>query len=177
LARGIDPGLRRWLTRWQSFIARRYLRSDDPGFIASWGAWPSFDLLPSPDVLPLNARALGDWSLFETRLEAMAQTAHRFSVLLPTSGPLADEAALARQIEFALRVMQLEKPAHTAFDVRPYWAMFRIGQARIGLDTLLGAGSRAPELAPQLVIGSGRVGASRVATQRHAPGDRLLLAC
>jgi phage tail-like protein len=177
LARGIDPGLRRWLTRWQSFIARRYLRSDDATFIASWGAWPSFDLLPSPDVLPLNARALADWALFETRLEAMAQTAHRFSVLLPATGPLADEVALARQIQFAQRVVRLEKPAHTAFDVRPYWAMFRIGQARIGMDTLLGTGSRAPELAPQLVIGNGRVGASRVATQRHAPGDRLLLAC
>ena len=153
------------------------MRSDDANFVAGWGAWPSFDLLPAPDMLPVNARALFDWSLFETRLEAMAQTAHRFSVLLPTSGPLADEAALARQIEFTQRMVRLEKPAHTAFDVRPYWAMFRIGQARVGLDSVLGVGSRAPELAPQLVIGNGRVGASRVAIQRHAPGDRLLLAC
>lgn len=177
LAGGLAPDLRRWLGRWQSFLARRYLRADDANFIGAWGRWPSFDLVPAPDVLPANTRALLDWTLFETRLEAMAQTAHRFSVLLPTSGPLADEAALARQVEFAQRVVRLEKPAHTAFDVRPYWAMFRIGQARVGLDSLLGIGSRAPELAPQLIIGNGRVGASRVAFERHAPGDRLLLAC
>ena len=105
----------------------------------------------------------------------MAVNAHRFSVLLPSSGPLADAQALARQIDFAQRVVNLEKPAHTTFDVRPYWAMFRIGQARAGLDTLLGIGSRAPELAPQWIIGSGHVGASRVAFGQRPPRDRLLL--
>lgn len=177
LARGLGPDLRRRLGRWQAFLARRYQRADDAGFIAAWGPWPSFDLVPAPDALPANAHALVDWALFETRIEAMVQAAHRFSVLLPTSGPLADAAALARQVEFAQRVVRLEKPAHTAFDVRPYWALFRIGQARVGLDSLLGPGSRAPELAPQLIIGNGRVGASRVAFERHVPGDRLLLAC
>ncbi|MDM0001808.1 phage tail protein [Variovorax sp. J22P240] len=177
LTGGLGPDLRRWLGRWQVFLARRYLRADDAGFIGAWGRWPSFDLVPAPDALPTNARALSDWALFETRLEAMAQTAHRFSVLLPTAGPSSDAAALDRQVEFAQRVVRLEKPAHTAFDVRSYWAMFRVGQVRVGLDSLLGIGSRAPELAPQLVIGNGRVGASRVAFERHVPGDRLLLAC
>lgn len=177
VASGLAPDLKRWLARWQSFIARRYQRADDAGFIAAWGNWPSFDLLPAPDRLPLNAAALTDWTLFETRLEAMALNAHRFSVLLPSSGPLADGAALARQIDFAQRVVNLQKPAHTAFDVRSYWAMFRIGQARAGLDTLLGIGSRAPELAPQLIIGSGHVGASRVAFGPKPPRDRLLLSC
>lgn len=177
LARGLGPELRRWLGRWQAFLARRHLRADDPGFSAAWGRWPSFGLVPAPDLLPAEARALIDWALFETRLEAMAQTAHRFSVLLPASGPLADPAALGRQLEWAQRVVRLEKPAHTAFDVLPYWAMFRVGQARVGLDSLLGLGSRAPELAPQLIIGNGHVGASRVAFAARAPGGRLLLAC
>ncbi len=177
LAHGLTPELHRSLARWQTFIARRYQRASDPAFIAAWGNWPSFDLLPAPDQLPLDTAALSDWALFETRLEAMALNAHRFSVLLPSNGPLADAAALAQQVNFAQRVVNLEKPAHTAFDVRPYWAMFRIGQARVGLDSLLGVGSRAPELAPQLIIGSGHVGASRVAFGQQPPGDRLLLAC
>ena len=177
VAHGLAPELKRWLARWQSFIARRYQRADSAGFVAAWGNWPSFDLLPAPDQLPLNTAALTDWALFETRLEAMALNAHRFSVLLPSSGPLADAAALARQVDFAQRVVNLEKPAHTAFDVRSYWAMFRIGQARAGLDTLLGIGSRAPDLAPQLIIGSGHVGASRVAFGQQPPRDRLLLSC
>ena len=176
LANGLAPEHKRWLARWQSFIARRYQRANHPAFIAAWGNWPSFDLLPAPDQMPLNAAALADWTVFETRLVTMAQNAHRFSVLLPSSGPLADAAALAQQIDFAQRVIRLEKPAHTTFDVRPYWAMFRIGQARAGLDTLLGIGSRAPGLAPQLIIGSGHVGASRVAVGQQAPRDRLLLA-
>ncbi|HEV8474657.1 MAG TPA: phage tail protein [Methylomirabilota bacterium] len=178
IARALDPDLRRWLTRWQSFLGRRYQRVDDPAFVNAWGAgWPGFELVPAPDVLPASDTALADWALFETRLEPMARTAHRFSVLLPTSGPLADAAALERRIEWARRVVTLEKPAHTVFDVRPYWAMFRTGQARLGLDTVLGQGSRAPELAPQLIVGSGHVGAGRLALEPRPPRDRLLLAC
>jgi phage tail-like protein len=176
IERGLAPALRRWLGRWQAFLARRYLRTDDPGFLSAWGGWPSFALVPAPDRLPAATRALFDWALFETRVEAMAQAAHRFSVLLP-AGPLADAAVFAGQAEWTQRVLRLEKPAHTVFDVQPYWAMFRIGQARVGLDTLLGKGSRAPELAPQLIIGNGRVGASRVAFAAQAPRGRLLLAC
>jgi hypothetical protein len=174
----LDPDLRRWLARWQAFLGRRYQRVDDPTFVNAWGAgWPGFELVPPPDVLPAATTALADWALFETRLEPMARSAHRFSVLLPSSGPLADAAGLERQIEWARRVVTLEKPAHTVFDVRPYWAMFRIGQARLQLDTVLGQGSRAPELAPQLIVGSGHVGAGRLALEPRPPRDRLLLAC
>ena len=107
----------------------------------------------------------------------MAQAAHRFSVLVPSSGPLADAGALERQMEWARKVVRLEKPAHTTFDVRPYWALFRTGYARLGLDTLLGEGSRAASLAPQLIADRGHVGASRVAFAPRVPPDRVLLAC
>ncbi len=177
LADGLAPELKRSLTRWQRFIARRYRRSDGPQMAAAWGSWPSFDLLPPPDRLPANTAALSDWLLFETRLQPMGANAHRFSVLLPSSGPLADAAALARQVDFARRVVTLAKPAHTAFDVKPYWAMFRIGQARVGLDTLLGIGSRDPALAPRWVMGTGQIGTSRIAGAQQPPRDRLLLAC
>lgn len=176
LALRLPPDLRRWLTRWQLFLARRYRRMD--AYLQAWGtAWPDFGLVPPPDVLPSSPQAFADWMLFETRLEAMASAAHRFSVLVPSSGPLAEAGALERQMEWARKVVGLEKPAHTTFDVRPYWALFRTGQARLGLDTLLGEGSRAPSLAPQLVAGRGHVGASRVAFAPAVPRDRLLLAC
>jgi len=172
----LPADLRRWLARWQGFLARRYRSLAAHGKV--WGtSWPEFALVPAPDVLPAGADALADWALFETRLEVMERAAHRFTVLVPSSGPLAEEQALARHMEWAQRVVRLEKPAHTVFDVRPYWAMFRTGYARLGLDTVLGEGSRAPSLAPQLIVGHGHVGASRVALAPHVPQDRLLLAC
>ena len=145
--------------------------------LASGLDWPQFDLIPAPIVLPSGTGALADWALFETRLEPMAAAAHRFSVLLPTTGPLADAGALAQDIALATRVVRLAKPAHTSFDVRQYWALFRLGQARLGLDSLLGQGSRAPELAPQIVVGAGQVGAGRVASRAVVPADRVLLEC
>ena len=172
----MPASLRRWLARWQGFIARRYVRVDAYQ-LATGANWPQFELIPPPVVLPGNASLLADWALFETRLEPMAAAAHRFSVLLPSGGPLADADALAQEIELATRVVRLAKPAHTSFDVRQYWALFRIGQARLQLDSLLGLGSRAPELAPPMVVGSGHVGAGRLAPRPEAPVDRLLLEC
>lgn len=175
LQEGLPADLRRWLARWQGFLARRHRHLE--AHALAWGAnWPGFDLIPAPEVLPESVAALTDWALFETRLEPMAQAAHRFSVLLPSRGPLDDAVQLAQRIDWARRVIRLEKPAHTVFDVRPYWAMFRLGQARLGLDSLLGQGSRAPGLAPPIIVGSGHLGAGRVALQPQPPRGRLLLA-
>ncbi|MGE5672271.1 MAG: phage tail protein, partial [Mycobacterium leprae] len=74
--------------------------------------------------------------------------AHRFVVQVPASG-----YGLSGGIdpEVVRRIVQQEKPAHTSFDVQSYWAMFRVGEARLGIDSVLG---RAPRLAP-LVLGQG----------------------
>ncbi|MBC5783435.1 hypothetical protein H8N03_10805 [Ramlibacter sp. USB13] len=176
VTQGLPRDLRRWLARWQAFLARRYGRID--AYARAWAAnWPAFDLVPAPAVLPRAQHALADWALFETRLEPMAAAAHRFLVLVPTSGPLERAEVLAGRMDWARRVVALEKPAHTVFDVGPYWALFRTGFARLGLDTLLGEGSRAPSLAPQLVVAQGQVGASRIAFGKQSDGDRLVLAC
>jgi phage tail-like protein len=171
-----DVRLARRLARWQGFVARRHLRPATMAARTGW-RWPEFALLPPPTELPSATAALADWATFELLLEPMAARAHAFSVLLPIAGPDEDADQLARRIDLAARIVRLEKPAHTRFDVRPYWALLRIGQARCGLDTLLGQGSRTPGLAPPLVLGAGHLGAARVAPTGPVPRDRLLLEC
>lgn len=61
--------------------------------------------------------------------------AHNFSVLVP-EGLSAEEAAMVE------RITKLEKPAHAAFDVRRFWDFFRVGETRLGIDTVLGEESR-----------------------------------
>jgi phage tail-like protein len=61
--------------------------------------------------------------------------AHRFTVMLPTT----IDASTQGLVE---RIIALEKPAHTAFTVKQYWALFRVGEVRLGFDTVLGQGSQ-----------------------------------
>lgn len=61
--------------------------------------------------------------------------AHRFTVMLPTT----ISQSTQRLVE---RIIELEKPAHTAFTIKQYWALFRVGEVRLGLDTVLGRGGR-----------------------------------
>jgi phage tail-like protein len=163
--------------RWQDFLARRYRRIERLN--RAWQtAWPGFDVVALPDVLPHTPAAQTDWLQFERRLLAMYRTAHRFSVLLPLADATTDPIELERRLGLARRIVELEKPAHTVFDVRYYWAFFRIGDARLGIDTQLGAGSRAPELIPEAVLGRAYIGASFVgAMPRPKNGDRLELPC
>jgi hypothetical protein len=61
--------------------------------------------------------------------------AHRFSVLVP-------EGLSWPEADMVERIILLEKPAHTAFDVRRFWDYFRVGEARLGIDTVLGEEGR-----------------------------------
>lgn len=65
----------------------------------------------------------------------VAASAHRFSVLAPHD-------LTTEQMDMARRIVELEKPAHSAYLIKRYWDMFRVGEARVGLDTRLGQGSR-----------------------------------
>src|SRR5207253_641187 len=84
-------------------------------------------------VLPDDGPALVDWYQFESVVQPMLRAAHRFSVVLPVPAGGTAEQHRAR-MEQARRVVELEKPAHTVFDVRFYWAMFRVGEARLGVE-------------------------------------------
>jgi phage tail-like protein len=148
---------------WQEFLARRYGRIRLLNQVYGT-SWPAFELVSLFDVLPPDGGPLADWYQFESIAVPQSLTAHRFTVLLPVPMSLVfspDEHQ--RRLDLARRMIELEKPAHTVFDVKFYWEMFRIGEARLQLDTLLGQGSRAPQLLPGLALDRGFIGSSYLA--------------
>lgn len=124
------------------------------------------------DAIPFEALA-ADRVLFDTVIAPMQQRAHQFSVFLPlppgsTDGP--------RRIDVARRVLALEKPAHTTFTVDFYWTWFRLGEARLGEDTVIDLGSRSPSLIAPYVVNGTRIGAGYLApdSARIGPGRMIL---
>jgi hypothetical protein len=114
----------------------------------------------------------------------MHRTAHRFTVMIPAllnGGQAESVGEQSRRLALVRRVVELEKPAHTVFDFRYYWNLFRLDEVRLGYDTLLGLGSRDPQLNPELVMGQSFVGESRLAaelpekySERYVLEDELL---
>jgi hypothetical protein len=70
-----------------------------------------------------------------TRPQTVAALAHRFTVLVP-------ERLSREETAMVERVVRLEKPAHTGFEVALYYDYFRVGEARLGTDSVLGEESR-----------------------------------
>lgn len=161
---------------WQSFLARRY-RSVDALNAAYGTSWTAFAHILVPQTLPTNPYALQDWFQFESVVLAMHATAHKFVVLLPVAaGDVNNLDERQTQLALAQRVIELEKPAHTMFEVRFYWALFRVGDARLGLDTLVGLGSRAPELLTPMILNQGFLSESILAPAppKDMPGRFLV---
>ena len=138
---------------------------------------PRSRVLPLPAQLPPDGVPLRDWYQFEGVVLAMHQTAHRFTVLLPT--PQTDDAGTAEhqhRLALAQRIVSLEKPAHTIFEVKFYWSAFRVGEARLGEDTIVDLGSRAPQFLRAMVLGQGYLSESYL-TPGHPydVGDRRVV--
>ena len=153
---------------WQDFLARRYRRIGALNEAYATG-WRSFDYVSLPDRLPVLEKPLADWLQFEGGVLPMHRTAHRFTVMIPAllGGGAAESAEdQRRRLELVRRVVELEKPAHTVFDFRYYWNLFRLDEVRLGFDTLLGLGSRDPLLNPDLVTGQSLVGESRLGIEQ-----------
>jgi phage tail-like protein len=148
----VELGRGRREALWQTFLARRYRRIAELN--AGYGtSWQTFAQVPVPRELPTKPDALQDWFQFEAVVMTMHQAAHKFTVLLPVSmRELNNVRQRQDRLGLARRLVELEKPAHTAFDVRFYWALLRVGEARLGVDTLVGLGSRAPELLTPLIL-------------------------
>ena len=49
-----------------------------------------------------------------------------------------EELSQSDVIRMVERILELEKPAHTWFEIKEYWNMFRVGEARLGLDSQIG---------------------------------------
>ncbi len=160
---------------WQEFLTRRYHRIsafNEAYRLRGSQRMKDFTAVPILTALPPDGQPLQDWFQFESIVLAMHRTAHQFSVLLPVprTGTL-DDAEQQRWVEITRRIVNLEKPAHTTFDVRFYWAMFRIGEARLGEDTAIEHKSRIPPM----VLGQRYLVESYVSGAER--GDRQILGC
>jgi phage tail-like protein len=152
-ATGVEDALRGFLRfRYRRVeLLRTAYASDDPA---------SFDDVQLPHALPPDGAPLRDWYQFQAVVVPMRRSAHAFTVLLPVS--VGESGAFDHDARRALasRVVSIQKPAHTVFDVRFYWSAFRVGEARLERDTVIDLGSRSPALLRPLVLGVEHLGES-----------------
>ncbi len=133
---------------YRDFLARQYPHISDLNTaynLSGSNALSSFEAVQLPDMFPASGRKLRDWTQFVSVVLPTARNAHRFTVLVPVTAS-DDPNTQLNKLAVAKHVAELEKPAHTIPDVRLYWGMFRVGEARVGLDTLVGRGSRSVAL-------------------------------
>jgi phage tail-like protein len=148
-------------TSYRVFLAQQY--REPAALSAAWGLiggsqLRSFDEVALPGAaVPSDGPALQDWFSFASSYLPAVRTAHRFTVLVPMSLESSD-AARADRLAQVTRVVEQERPAHTGYEVRPFWAAFRVGDARVGLETSLAQGSRFVAL----VLGEGRTAQGRL---------------
>jgi phage tail-like protein len=161
---------------WQEFLTRRYqtiAALNDAYELPAGARFADFAVIQMPQALPTGSAALQDWYQFQAVVLPMRRAAHRFSVLLPKPRRASvSQAELLERLTLARRVIDLEKPAHTTYEVKHYWAMFRLGQVRLGYDTVVELGSRSPELITPLVLGQSYLLESYLDTAHVAPASR-----
>jgi phage tail-like protein len=155
------PPEARELPLWQDFLAGRHRTVE--ALNAAWkrsgpAAAASLQAIPFPTEMPAGGGELGDWITFVSVVVPMHRSAHRFTVLVPVV-PGEDAESQRRRRDLARRIAEIEKPAHTVVEARLYWAAMRVGEARLGTDTLLGQGSRFTALE----LGRGVLGAAQLA--------------
>ena len=149
------------LPRYQRFLSERHRRIE--ALNDAWGRvgsarFTAFAAVGLPSgALPTHPQALTDWLVFVTTVLSAARAAHRFTVLVPIR-PEDPDAVREDRLARVAEVVARERPAHTAFDVRPYWAALRVGEARVGIDTVVGQGSRTLAM----VLGDGRLAAAHL---------------
>jgi hypothetical protein len=150
---------------WTTFLRSRYgvLTALNAAYRSAYG---SFQDVPFPSALPRQPQPLLDWYQFQGML-LMQAAAHQFTVYLPM--PIADAQntqAQRAKSDLAQRVVALEKPAHTTFEIKFYWAFFRLGEARLGEDSVLDHGSRAPDLMRPMVLGDSYTGSGYLSNEQ-----------
>jgi phage tail-like protein len=132
----------------------------------------AFAHVPFPTELPRLSQPLWDWYQFQAVL-LVQSAAHQFSVYLPmVPGDAQNVNAHRSKLNLAQRVIDLEKPAHTTYEIKFYWAFFRLGEARLGQDSILDHGSRAPQLLQPALLGDTYLGS--VYLTQQPPGRPFL---
>ena len=142
----VDPGEYSHQIAYKNFLARRYAQVTrlNQAYAIDPAAVPlnSFEDIRLPmEAFPYTGTPFNDWIQFVSQVLPIKEKAHWFTVLVPHF-PGDDEEKFQLQLEQVKRIVEREKPAHTNFIVKPYWALFRVGEARVGLDTVPGPGSR-----------------------------------
>jgi len=162
---------------WRAFLRQRHRRIQVLN--RAWGltadrAYSSFNGIALPARMPPDGAALGDWFAWATLALPIARSAHRFTVLVPVGVELTP-ADRRRRLDKVRAVVDRERPAHTHFDVQLYWALFRVGAARVGHDTAVGEGSRFTSIA----LGAGYLGEGLLAATApwNVPDRRVVGPC
>jgi len=162
---------------WSDFLARRY---SSVSFLNNKQGtyWKRFEDISTPQTLPSDEAQRDDWHDFQSVVTPLHSTAHQFTVFLPMPLGSIDPSERRRRQELVERVVNLEKPAHTLFDVKFYWESFAVGSARLGDDTLLGPGGRNPALMTGMVLGRGHLAETYLApyprVERYYVGSESL---
>lgn len=104
----------------------------------------------------LDTGASGGGPLAPLTRELVVGAAHRFVVLVP-------DGLDRQQLDAVRRIVDLQKPAHSCYTLQTLWELFRVGTARLEIDTDLGDG----RCFTPLVLGAGFVGAGSSLGARH----------
>jgi hypothetical protein len=131
---------------WRDFLARRYGHVD--ALRTAWALtgsarFDSFSEVPLPTHgdLPSDGAPLDDWAAFASLTLPIRRNAHRFTVLVPALPQELPETRALRAAQVDA-VVRRERPAHTDYEVKLFWALFRVGLARLGVDSILGDSGR-----------------------------------
>ena len=131
---------------YRRFLEQRYGRPDDLRVAWNLTSAPgSFADIGLPTALPPDGAALQDWITFVSAVLPARRAAHRAVVLVPMRIDESDDER-ERRLGRVRRVVATERPAHTLVDVQSFWAALRVGEARVGLETVVGKGGRFVEL-------------------------------
>lgn len=117
------------------FLRHRYHRierfNEEHGLTGS-RAFPDFHAVPFDWRLKEQLRA--EWERFQTRYLDRVRGAHQFTVLVATT----PDGAAQLDLDLVRQVVEMEKPAHTHFELKANAMAFNVGLARLGMDTVLG---------------------------------------
>lgn len=142
-----DITIRRTFDEFLRFKYRRVDRLNRAHGLTGTAAYPDFDAVPLSWAESMDHRE--EWTRFAAQYLSRARGAHRFAVFVA----LGPDGASLLDLDLVRRVVAVEKPAHTHFEIKPNDMAFRVGYARLGMDTML---ADATQLAP-ITLGRDRL--------------------